>query len=161
MELLFYPNVPSLAHVPEKAAEIFLPEHRYFIMLAQIKGYPEKAKNTDWEGVIRRETTRMDYLPGLRPADLFKTATYMSIQPCSSIVLYHDGIDLCAETEHPYGHGHTVIRVLPGEKYDMLWEYIGKTGKKAWYKVMRHTLPVHEVLPELTDLAVPCRLVPN
>lgn len=136
------------------------PQDMSIVLMTRMWDDPEKAEGMPCEDAVRRDDTRMYHLPGLWPHDLVDPATYDHRQPCDTVMLYHDGIDLCAETEHPYGTQHTVIRFMPVENYDKMWKHLGKTSKKAWYKVMRHTLPAHEAMPGIMSLARPCRLIP-
>lgn len=161
LKLLYDSRCDDMDAVSDRIMDIApLPRGMGFVFATYMWGDPEKAKGTSHQGAIHKKDFRIEHLPGLWPYNLVKPLAYDQRQPCEAITLYHDGIDLCADTNHPYGIQHTIIRLLPKENCQAMWKYIGLDTQKAWHKIIRHTLPVHEALPGLMSLARPCQLVP-
>lgn len=160
LKILYGPGPDGLQDVLDAVSKMPVPEDMGAVLLTRMYGGPGKAAGTDYERSVYRTASRTDYLPGLFPADLFRTRTYEAMQPCTGIILYHDGLDLHALTEHAYGTANTVLRYMPAENYDRAWKYLGKTDWKSWHGIMRLTVPVHDAIPEIMSLARPCRLVP-
>lgn len=160
LKLLYDSRTDDGVEVSRAIEAMPVPEGMSIVLLSRMWGDPDKAAGTDYAGAVYETSTCMEHLPGIWPHELVHRATYSRRQPCEAVTLYHDGLDLCAETEHPYGNRHTVIRFMRKKDYDELWGHLGKTSRKAWHKIMRRTLPAHEAMPELMSLARPCRLVP-
>lgn len=160
LQILFDSESDDVNTIARAIKAMPVPSDMSIVLLSRIWGDPEKAAGTDYAGSVYKTATRMEHLPGLSPHELVTLTAYSRRHPCEAVTLYHDGLNLCAETEHPYENHHTIIRFMHQKDYSELWDYLGKTSKKAWHKVMRLTIAAHKAMPELMSLAKPCRLIP-
>ncbi len=159
LKLLYDSQTDYMDAILDSTSELIIPDGMRIMLLTKTAGFPEKAAGTKYEGSVHKSSTRTDYVPGLSFKGLFN-ALYSDCDAPRKLTLYHDGMNLCAATESLYETTVTVIRLMPCENYQKLWEHMGRTDKKSWYKLMRHTVAIQDAMPEIMDVLRPCRLVP-
>lgn len=159
MKVLYNSKTDDLdAMLPQIRANVLLPDGMRFLVLQETWGDPAKAVGTRYEGAVHKHDLRLDHQPGLWPEQLFQPAAYDWRQPCTTVKLYCSEGDIQADTEHAYGHAHTIIRFVPTKKRNALWKYFGKDDRESWDELMKRTTPVPKAMPAILSIPrVPCR----